>query len=75
MCACQTPQTDTLLTIIEAATAVQESPATIKRWVYEGVIAVERVGPFQRPRIRLSTLQRMYPIDLVRVPSHLVSSR
>lgn len=64
------PNPDVLLTVAEAAHATGESVRTLERWIYEDVIAVERVGPYKRVRIRLSTLTRMYPVDTLRIRSH-----
>ncbi len=66
---------DQFLTVQEAADAIHESRRTVERWIYEGVLPVERVGPskLKRVRIRLSTLQRMYPSDLVRIPTQTIA--
>jgi hypothetical protein len=61
--------TDQLLTVAEVSYAIQESPATVRRWIYEGVLPVEHVGPYRRVRVRLSVLASFYPPDLLRIPT------
>lgn len=61
---------DKLLTIAEVAYAIDESERTIRRWVDDGVLPVERVGPYRRIRVRWSTLSTFYPADALRTPTH-----
>jgi excisionase family DNA binding protein len=65
---------DRLLTIAEVADATGESPRTIERWIAKGAIAVERVGPFGRIRIRVSTLRALFPPDSLRISTHPYAS-
>lgn len=61
--------TERLLTVKEAAVATGETERTIRRWIDEDILPVERVGPLtlKRVRIRLSVLTKFYPIDVLHV--------
>lgn len=50
-----------LLTVGETARLTSNSNGTIRRWIREGLIEVERIGPTRRVRIRASVVRRFFP--------------
>ena len=65
---------DQLLSVSEAAAATQEPANTLRRWIREGVLPVEHVGPTRRVRIRLSVLRRFYPSDILVIRNQTLAS-
>lgn len=67
--------TDHLLTLHEVAYAVDVHVETVRRWVRGGVLAVERVGPSKRLRVRMSVLKQFYPAESLRnIEQHQAAS-
>jgi excisionase family DNA binding protein len=50
-----------LLTVSETAKMTDFSESTIRRWIREGLLEVERVGPTRRLRVRLTVVRRFFP--------------
>lgn len=55
------PESDRLLTVGETARLTTSSEATIRRWIRDGRLDVERIGPTRRVRIRGSVVVRLFP--------------
>jgi excisionase family DNA binding protein len=51
---------DPLLTPIAASKRIGVSPATVRRWIRDGAMASERIGPTRR-RVRASVVDAMAP--------------
>ncbi len=54
-------ESDKLLTVSETAKLTGNSKATIRRWLREGLLKFEYVGPTRRVRVRMSEVRRVYP--------------
>lgn len=54
-----------LLTPHEVSAIVGVTVGAVRQWIKRRQIDVERVGPTGRVRIRLSTLRRLYPSDII----------
>jgi excisionase family DNA binding protein len=50
---------DPLLRPSQAAKALGVTRETVWRWIKKGIVSVERVGPFQKVRIRTSVVEAM----------------
>jgi excisionase family DNA binding protein len=50
---------DPLLRPSQAAKALGVTRETVWRWIKKGIVRVERVGPFQKVRIRSSVVEAM----------------
>jgi excisionase family DNA binding protein len=50
-----------LLTVGEMARATGSPQGTIRRWIREELIEVERIGPTRRVRIKASVVLRLFP--------------
>lgn len=66
--------TDHLLSVSEAAHATREPANTIRRWIREGILPVEHVGPTRRVRIRVSVLVKFYPADCLVIRNQSIAS-
>lgn len=54
---------DRLLTVAETAILTEVHQATVRGWIRDGLLEVERIGPrtLKRVRVRASVLKRMFP--------------
>ncbi len=59
--------TERLLTTAQVAHAVGVHPETVRRWVRDGSLACERVGPARLIRVRMSVLARFFPLDALNI--------
>lgn len=51
-----------LLTVAETARLTKFSEKSIRRWIREGLLEIERVGPTRRVRIRETVVRRFFPL-------------
>lgn len=62
--------TERLLTTAQVAHAVGVHPETVRRWVRDGSLSCERVGPAKLIRVRLSVLSKFFPLDALNISQH-----
>jgi hypothetical protein len=56
-----TSDNDKLFTVAQIVALTGYSEESIRRWIRKGALAVERVGPYRRVRVRFSILRQLFP--------------